>query len=294
MKALQILAIALTAFPAVSAAQQPTTQQTPQTTTVETKTTKLLRAGSDLVGSTLVNAKNEPLGKVEDLIIHPKGDIAFIEFSGAGALDTGTERFPVPWSALERNEHNQLVLATKPEDFAQKKHYTKRPKLTDMDWWKEADRAYAKLTKANASPVEASVSLAPGKMLYLASDLRTRTIENAEGEKIATMHELVIDPRTGRVAYAVLSVGGSAGTGEKMIAVPWEALESMPDKSNPELERLTLGTSREQLEKAPEFQATTEGWVKASEPDYVLHVYEYYSIPPYTVIEKVTEPKPKQ
>ena len=291
MKTLQFLASALTVLAATAAAQQPTTQEEPQTTTVETRTTRLLRAGSDLVGTSLVNLKNEPLGKVEDLLIHPKGEIAFLEFSGAGTLKTGTKRFPVPWSALNRNEHNQFVLDIKPEAFAERKHYEKRPKLTDIDWWKEADRSYAKITKDTASPAEASVSLAPGKILYLASDLRTRTIEDPEGEKIATMHELVIDPRSGRVAYVVLSVGGSAGTDEKMIGVPWEALTSMPDKSNPELERLTLATSREQLEQAPEFQTTTEGWAKASEPDYVLGVYEHYSIPPYTIIENVTEPK---
>ena len=285
MKALRFLASAMTVLAATAAAQQPTTQEEPQTTTVETRTTRLLRAGSDLVGTTLVNLKNEPLGKVEDLLIHPKGEIAFLEFSGAGTLKTGTKRFPVPWSALNRNEHNQFVLDIKPEAFAEKKHYEKRPKLTDIDWWKEADRSYARITKDTASPAEASVSLAPGKLLYLASDLRTRTIEDPEGEKIATMHELVIDPRSGRVAYVVLSVGGSAGADEKMIGVPWEALTSMPDKSNPELDRLTLATSREQLEQAPEFQTTTEGWAKASEPDYVLGVYEHYSIPPYTIIE---------
>ena len=288
MQALRFLtASALTALAATAAAQQPTPRDEPQTTTIETKRTKLLRAGSDLVGTLLVNQKNEPLGQAEDLLIHPKGDIAFIEFS----TKKGTDRYPVPWAALERNENGQLVLDSKPEDFAQRKHYEKRPKLTDMEWWKDADRSYAKITKEQASPVEASVSLAPGKMLYLGSDLRTRMIENPDGEKIATMHEVVIDPRSGRVAYVVLSVGGTAGTGEKMIAVPWEALTAMPDKSNPDLERLTLGTTREQLEKAPEFQATTEGWLKASEPDYVLGVYEYYSIPPYTIIRHVDEPK---
>jgi sporulation protein YlmC with PRC-barrel domain len=290
MNTLRYLAGALTVLAATSAAQQPMTQDEPQTTTIETKQTKLLRVGSDLVGTTLVNQKNEPLGQVEDVLIHPKGDIAFVEFSAAGALKPSTKRYPVPWAALERNEHNQLVLDLKPGEFADAKHYEKRPKLTDMEWWRSVDKSYAKASAANASPVEASTSLAPGKMVYLASDLRTRLIENPEGEKVATMHELVIDPRSGRVAYAVLSVGGSAGTGEKMIAVPWEALTPMPDKSNPDIDRLTLATSREQLEKAPEFRATTEGWIKASEPDYVVSVYEYYSIP-YTVIEKVAEPK---
>jgi sporulation protein YlmC with PRC-barrel domain len=260
-------------------------EEKPATTTVQVKTVKLLRVGSDVVGTMLVTPKNEALGKAEDLVIHPKGEVAFVEFSGAAAVRAGTYRYPAPWRALERNESGQFVLATTPEGFVKLPRYEK-PNLTSMDWWLDADRAFSKMVSANASPTEASTSLAPAKMLYLASDLRSRTIENPEGQKVATMHELVIDPQIGRVAYVVLSVGGSAGTDEKMIAVPWEALQSMPDKTNAKIERLTLATTREQLEKAPEFQATTEGWTKASEPDYVLHVYESYSLPPYKGIER--------
>lgn len=268
------------------------TPQEPKTTTIQVKRTKLLRVGGDLVGASLVTPKNEPLGKAEDLVIHPKGEIAFVEFTGAGSLNTGAARYPVAWRALERNEHGQLVLATTPDVFVRMPHYEGKPDLRKMDWWHDADAAYAKILAAKTSPVEASVSLSPGKELYLASDLRSRSIENPNGEKVATMHEIVVDPKVGRVAYVVLTVGGAAGAGEKMIAVPWEALETMPDKNNPDLARLTLATTREELEGAPEFQATTEGWAQASEPDYILRVYEFYSLAPYALFEKkATEPK---
>lgn len=269
-------AVALTAAP----------QEKPPTSTIQVKTVKLMRVGSDLVGRSLVNQKNEPLGKVEDIIVHPKGDIAFVEFSGAGSLKTGLNRYPVPWRALARNDDGQFVLDATPESFAKSPCYDKKPDLTAMSWWSETDAAYSKHVAAKSSPVEASASLAPAKMLYQGSDLRSRSIESVEGEKIATMHELVIDPRSGRVAYAVLSVGGAPGTGEKLIAVPWETLKSMPDKSNPKLERLTLGTTKEKLAQAPEYVATTEGWQKASEPDYIVKVYEYYAVPPYWANEK--------
>jgi sporulation protein YlmC with PRC-barrel domain len=287
MKAIRCLAQAgvLAGLSALVAAQQEPKQPEPKTTTVQVKTIKLMRVGSDLVGTTVVSAKNEPLGKVEDIVVHPRGDVAFVEVSGAGTLKTGKDRYPIPYRALQRNESGQFVLGMSPEAFVDQPHYDKA-KVAEMDFWKDVDAQYAKVTTRTASPVEAGASLAPAKMLYLGSDLRARSIENPEGEKVATMHELVIDPEVGRIAYAVLTVGGTAGAGEKMIAVPWEALKSMPDKSNPKIERLTLATTREQLEKAPEFMATTEGWAKASEPDYVIHVYEYYALPPYRIIEK--------
>ena len=290
MKAIRIVACAslLASLPSVVTAAQDRTE--PKTTTTEVKNTKLKRVGGDLVGMSLVTPKNDLLGKVEDVVIHPKGDVAFVEVTGSGVLKTGTKRFAVPWNALTCNENGQFVLATTPEAFAKMPFYDKKANLTDMEWWIDNDRKYAKLVSAKATPAEASSSLAPAKILYLGSDLRSRSIEDPEGAKIATMHEVVVDPRAGRIAYVVLSVGGGLGAGEKMIAVPWEALKSMPDKSNPKLDRLTLSTTKEKLEQAPEFQATTTGWTTASEPDYVLRVYEYYTVPPYR-LESRTEPQ---
>ncbi|MEO6709195.1 MAG: PRC-barrel domain-containing protein [Planctomycetota bacterium] len=285
MKHLQVLTFA-TVLAGLTPFAQALPQEKPTTTTIQTKTTKMMRVGSDLVGKSLVNEKNEALGKVEDVIVHPRGDIAFIEFSGAGALNTGAKRFPVPWRALDRNEDGQLVLRSTPSDFAHSPSYDKKPDMTAISWWDETDKAYAKLVAVKASPTEASASLAPTKLLYLGNDLRSRSIENPDGQKIASMHELVLDPRSGRIAYVVLGVGGNLGAGERMIAVPWESLKSMPDKNNPKVERLTLSTTKEKLEAAPEFQASTEGWEKASEPDYITKVYEYYSVPPYWVVEK--------
>lgn len=288
MKKMQFLTCATMVaglVPFAMAVQDPP-QEKPTTTTIQVKSTKLMRVGGDLAGKSLVNQKNESLGKVEDIIVHPRGDIAFVEFSGAGALKTGAKRYPIPWRALERNEDGQFVLNATGESFASSPSYDKKPDMYAMDWWNETDKAYAKHVAVKSSPTEASASLAPAKMLYQGTDLRSRSIESPDGEKVATMHELVIDPRSGRVAYVVLSVGGNLGAGEKMIAVPWEALKTMPDPNNPKIDRLTLATTKEKLEQAPEFQATTEGWKSANEPDYIQRVYEYYSVSPYWVPAK--------
>lgn len=289
MKKLHTLTLATLVAGLTTLAMAQPQEKPPATATIQVKTTKLMRVGSDLVGKSLVNEKNEPLGKVEDVIVHPKGDVSFVEFSGAGSLNTGTKRFPVPWRALERNEDGQFVLRSTPSDFAHSPSYDKKPDMKAISWWDETDKAYAKLVAARASNAEAASSLPPTKVLYLGSDLRSRTVENPDGAKVASMRELVIDPRSGRVAFAVLSVGGNAGAGEKAIAVPWEALKSMPDKNNPQVERLTLSTTKEKLEQAPAFEATTEGWQKANEPEYITKVYEFYAIPPYWVVEKKIE-----
>lgn len=52
------------------------------------------------------------------------------------------------------------------------------------------------------------------------------SVRNREGEALGRIEELVIDNRTGEVAYAVLSHGGNIlGFDSKYIAVPWEGLK---------------------------------------------------------------------
>ncbi|MDP9121493.1 MAG: PRC-barrel domain-containing protein, partial [Acidobacteriota bacterium] len=51
------------------------------------------------------------------------------------------------------------------------------------------------------------------------------SIVNRAGEKLGKIEELMLDLEKGRVAYAVLSFGGFPGMGEKLFAVPFEALK---------------------------------------------------------------------
>jgi len=268
----------------ISLAAQNTPQEKPTTTTVQVQKLKLTRV-SDLVAKDVATARGEALGKVEEVIVHPRGDVAFVVLSTAGHLnfEGGKNLIPVPWRAMKTNEDGSLVLDIKVDSFEHQKSFNRNewPKLSDMDYWKEIDGNFNKQKKETASPVEASASLAPTKLLFRSSELKSRHVESPEGEQIATIHEIVVDPQVGRISYVVLSVGGFLGTGEKLIAVPWDAIKIMPSKDNPKLERLTLATTKEKLEKAPEYMATSEGWTKASEPDYVLRVYEYYAVPPY-------------
>ncbi len=58
----------------------------------------------------------------------------------------------------------------------------------------------------------------------------------------------MIDMQSGRISYAVLSFGGFLGMGDRLFAVPWQAL-----KLDTENKRFTLNVSKEQLKNAPGF-----------------------------------------
>lgn len=277
--------------PCFAAQQEPTTEK-PKTATVEVRTMRFLR-GNDFIGKSIDNTRGVNLGKIDDLVLHPKGDLAFVVIAPNGALKTKQKLIPVPWSAIATNEEGVATLDVQPDDFADASGFDKDKfhDLTDLDWWMDVDKRYRR-QKTTSSAVNASATLAPTKQLLRSSELKSRAIESPEGQKIASMHEIVIDPQADRIAFAVLSVGGMLGAGEKMIAVPWESLKVMPSKDNPKLSRLTLNATKETLESAPEFVATSEGWSKANEPDYLMNVYEHYSVPAYWKV-KVEPADPK-
>lgn len=55
------------------------------------------------------------------------------------------------------------------------------------------------------------------------------TVKNNQGEKLGRVRDAVIDVHTGKVAYAVLSLkSGLVDRNRKMAAVPWSALEVIP------------------------------------------------------------------
>ena len=49
-------------------------------------------------------------------------------------------------------------------------------------------------------------------------------VRNLENQMLGLIEDIMIDVPTGRVAYAVLSFGGIMGMGNKLFALPWQAL----------------------------------------------------------------------
>ncbi len=100
------------------------------------------------------------------------------------------------------------------------------------------------------------------------------TVRNAEGEKLGTLKELMIDTEFGQVAYAVLSFGGFLGLGDKLFAIPWEALQLLPDEH-----AFMLDVDRELLEEAPGFDK--DNWPQFTDRTWGTEIHAYYGYEPY-------------
>lgn len=74
------------------------------------------------------------------------------------------------------------------------------------------------------------------------------SVLNRAQEELGTLAHVVLDVARGRIAYAVLSHGGVLGLGEKLIAIPWEALAF-----DAERDCFILDVARQQLAAAKGF-----------------------------------------
>ena len=99
---------------------------------------------------------------------------------------------------------------------------------------------------------------------------------NRQGENVGKIHELVIDAKKNRVAYAVLSFGGFLGMGNKLFAMPWEAFEFSATEN-----KLLLNVDKEKLKTAPGFDKDGK-WPDFSDALWGESIYHYYNyVPPW-------------
>jgi PRC-barrel domain len=57
------------------------------------------------------------------------------------------------------------------------------------------------------------------------SKVEGATVYNSRGDSVGSIHEVMIDKRSGKVAYAIMSFGGFLGIGQHYHTLPWEGLE---------------------------------------------------------------------
>ncbi|MEG6508691.1 PRC-barrel domain-containing protein [Methyloligella sp. 2.7D] len=82
-----------------------------------------------------------------------------------------------------------------------------------------------------------------------------QVVYGPDGSQIGDINDLLIGPN-GRIATAIIGVGGFLGVGEKNVAIPFAALLESRDETG-EI-RLTLNATKAALEKAPGFTFDTE------------------------------------
>ncbi|HEX7900117.1 MAG TPA: PRC-barrel domain-containing protein [Planctomycetota bacterium] len=99
-------------------------------------------------------------------------------------------------------------------------------------------------------------------------------VENAKGESLGKIEDLMLDIVDGRIAYAVLSFGGFLGLGDKLFPVPFEALQYRAGDG-----KCVLNVDKDVLKNAP-------GYSRDELPDvndraWRTQIFSHYGYQPY-------------
>ncbi len=105
--------------------------------------------------------------------------------------------------------------------------------------------------------------------LISSEKVTSTAVQNASGDNLGHIADLMIDKVSGRVAYAILKYGSFLGMGGKLFALPWEIL-----KYEPGPDAYVINVPEERLKSAPSFDEGSEPiW---NDRDYNRQLHDYY------------------
>ncbi len=118
-----------------------------------------------------------------------------------------------------------------------------------------------------------SGSPGPGPRLMTSETLTGDPIRNRQGEELGSAKDFMLDMGRGSISYVVVAFGGFLGMGEKLFAVPWEALTL--DIEN---KCFVLDVDKERLKDAPGFDKND--WPDTADPTWSAEIHNYYGTRP--------------
>jgi hypothetical protein len=106
--------------------------------------------------------------------------------------------------------------------------------------------------------------------LIASNKVEGTAVYGATGEKLGSVYNFMVDKRSGKVAYAVLSFGGFLGMGSSYHPLPWGQLTYDPSQGG-----YRVNLTREQLTGAPTYSTSeTRVW---DDPAYGRKIDDYYA-----------------
>jgi hypothetical protein len=110
--------------------------------------------------------------------------------------------------------------------------------------------------------------------LISAEKVQGTAVYNTQGERLGDVNDVMIDKRSGKIAYAVMSFGGFLGMGSDYHPLPWNTLKYDTRQGG-----YVVGLTKEQLEGAPRFgQSEAPAW---GDRNYEQRIHDYYKADPY-------------
>lgn len=136
-------------------------------------------------------------------------------------------------------------------------------------------QTFSEVRKVAAAAEGSSATTAvSGNPLIESDRVEGTEVYGADAQHIGSIKRLMIDKKSGQVAYAVLGFGGFLGLGEDTYTIPWGKLAY-----DTALGGYKTDLTEEQVKSAPDFYRRDEyGW---QERDKERELHSYYGVSPY-------------
>jgi sporulation protein YlmC with PRC-barrel domain len=297
--ALLPLAAGITSAANFNSTQPPTNQPEQQNQQVATSPEQVaqfqpkLERAKDLIGSKVVNDKDEHLGTVKDVVLTPNRDaINYVVLAReSGIWGVGEKYFAVPWSQFQVRPGEKLLILS----GVSKADLDKAPGF-DKDHWPAMARANwlgiepsPGMTPpehaAMPTPSEQGMATTPESQAARAvpmtdmqqfrlTKLFGTHIRNLQGENLGKLDNVMIDVSQGRLAYGIVAIrSGFLGMNKDFAAVPWTVLDwtSQAGIARLDANKETLASIAFSRDNFPNLE----------DPQYSRQLYERFHATPY-------------
>jgi sporulation protein YlmC with PRC-barrel domain len=206
-------------------------------------------SADQIVGKNVVSQNGEDLGQIKSVTFDAKsGKIAHVTLSAGGFLGIGETERVVTWDAF-RTDHmvpgvDSFVIKGSVDDF--------KKQLRTQE----------------------AVTAEHGMAGFTADQFLGKKVVSSDNRQVGEINSVMVDARSGRIAYVILASGGMLGLGDKHYALPWQLFES--EKMRPEaMEVLSVRVDSEKLAKAPGVTGDR------ADQSFAEDVYEFFGLSPF-------------
>jgi sporulation protein YlmC with PRC-barrel domain len=127
---------------------------------------------------------------------------------------------------------------------------------------------------AGARIAGSGVGAGPGPEVMAAATLDGNKVMSSDGQDLGKISDIMLDVRSGRIAYAVLTEGAFLGMGGTLHAIPWRSLTLDTDRKC-----FRLDATAEQVKSSPGFDK--DHWPAMADRAWGTSVHQFYHREPY-------------
>lgn len=107
-----------------------------------------------------------------------------------------------------------------------------------------------------------------------ADDLLGIEVVDRDGNVVGHLHDILLDLRRNRIGYGVIELRRARRDGERLVAIPWNALFQDGDA-----DRFSINAPRDRIEEAP--LLPSELAAKGLDGDVAVFAHSYFGTRPY-------------